>query len=476
MDTVRLCSLSEDVLVEWDAAGRSLHVVTRWGEFALGVIDDHVRDSLRRMSFGPVSLENAVAGIEAEGTARAAGRGGGRTNLMEVLDVLRGSVVHSLALDDGYRPLLSVTPVVAAPVFDLPRVAATQPVRLSRFAVLRPCGGELALESPRSDFRVELHQPLAARLATALAVPRSPAELAADSGAPQQVVADVVAYLLASGAVLLGDKRAAREEDHDPALRHWSHHELHFHSRSRSRQRDAACDTDLADHTDVADPVVKPPPDGPRFPLYRPDLSARDHSLTELLEADHACPEFSSRTLTGEHVGELLFRSARVRTAGPQHLPPGMSHEASQRPYFNIACLYELELYVSVDRCTTLPRGIYHYDPSQHELTLVNSDEGALAELLDTAKLAAANVRRPPALITVTTRMARLSPMLGGAAYATTLTHLGALQQTLYLVARSMGLSVHLVPTDAGDRVARLLRLEWPGEVSIGECVIDGPS
>jgi hypothetical protein len=43
----------------------------------------------------------------------------------------------------------------------------------------------------------------------------------------------------------------------------------------------------------------------------------------------------------------------------------------------------------------------------------------------------------------------------------------------LYLTAKAMGLSAHAIPVDASDRVDRALKLEWPTEVGIGECVVD---
>jgi SagB-type dehydrogenase family enzyme len=199
-------------------------------------------------------------------------------------------------------------------------------------------------------------------------------------------------------------------------------------------------------------------------------------SLAALLETDHSCPEFSERPLSARQIGEFLFRAARVRSVGPAHLPGGPSHEASQRPYFSVACLYELEIYVGINRCTDLARGIYHYDPLWHTLTLINDDAAVLDSLLDMAMIAAGSHRRPSALLTMTARMARIAWVLGGAAYATTLLHLGALQQVLYLAAKAMGLAAHAVPVDAGDRVDRALKLEWPAEVSIGECVLDFPA
>jgi SagB-type dehydrogenase family enzyme len=164
-----------------------------------------------------------------------------------------------------------------------------------------------------------------------------------------------------------------------------------------------------------------------------------------------------------------------VRSVGPAHLPGGPSHEASQRPYFSVACLYELEIYVGINRCADLARGIYHYDPLWHTLTLINDDGAVLDNLLDMAMIAAGGHRRPAALLTVTARMSRIAWVLGAAAYATTLLHLGALQQVLYLAAKAMGLAAHAVPVDAGDRVDRALKLEWPAEVSVGECVLDFP-
>jgi SagB-type dehydrogenase family enzyme len=198
--------------------------------------------------------------------------------------------------------------------------------------------------------------------------------------------------------------------------------------------------------------------------------------LSALLETDHTCPVVSERGLTARQIGEFLYRAARVRSTGRAGLPGGRSHEATQRPYFSVACLYELEIYVGVNRCAGLARGLYHYDPLRHVLTPVNDDTAVLAGLLDMAMVAAGSHRRPSILLTMTARMSRIAGALGGAAYATTLLHLGALQQVFSLVAKAMGLAAHAVPADSGDRVDRALGLEWPAEVSIGECVLDFPA
>jgi len=470
VETVRLWSLTEDTLLEAGDDG-SLVAITWWGEYEFADTAEGVRESLGRLALGPVSMAN----LANSGRART---DEWRRSLRKVLTRLSGSVVRSLALNDGRGPVLSAIPVTQFPVFPDGALPPGRQVRLSRFTALRADEGALLAESPGARYKVALFRQPAVLIASSLAAPTTVEQLAATTGVAQAVVADVVEFLVAAGVVLLGDADGRFTDHGDPETAIWSHDDLMFHARSRTWQRGSPPEPD-ADRSGAEPPVVKPVTAGPTFPLPRPDphvLAATDPPLAALLERDHDCPDFSSRELTAAQVGEFLFRAARVRSVGPAHLPGGPSHEASQRPYFSVACLYELEIYVGINRSADLARGIYHYDPLWHTLTLINDDEAVLDNLLDMAMIAAGGHRRPAALLTITARMSRIAWVLGGAAYATTLLHLGALQQVLYLAAKAMGLAAHAVPVDAGDRVDRALKLEWPAEVSIGECVLDFPA
>jgi SagB-type dehydrogenase family enzyme len=468
-ETVRLWSLTEDTLLE---AGDddTLVAITWWGEYELAGVPRPVRESLGRMALGPVSMGNLATSA---GGAAEAGAG----TLRKVLNQLSGSVVHSLALNDGRGPLLSAIPVTQAPVFPADPVPAGRLIKLSRYSALRPDGSRLLLESPRARYRVALLRPPAVTVASSLAGPVTVAQVAEDSGLAEPVVADVVAFLVAAGVVLVADDWAEFAEDTDTDLAVWSPDDLMFHARSRTWLKGGPPDPE-AHRAGAEPPVVKQITAGPTFPLHRPDpavLKATDPTLATLLEHDHTCPDVTERALSAEQVGEFLYRAARVRSIGPAYLPGGPGHEASQRPYFSVACLYELEIYVGINRCADLARGIYHYDPLWHTLTLINDDLGVLDGMLDLAMVGAGSHRRPSVLLTMTARMSRIAWVLGSAAYATTLVHVGALQQVLYLAAKAMGLAAHAVPVDAGDRVDRSLKLEWPAEVSVGECVLDFP-
>jgi SagB-type dehydrogenase family enzyme len=190
-----------------------------------------------------------------------------------------------------------------------------------------------------------------------------------------------------------------------------------------------------------------------------------------VIETAQLCPEFSDRELTAEQIGELLFRAARIRSVSPASAGADITYPISDRPYLSIFGLHELELYVCLNRCSGLPRGIYHYDPKDHVLTLINDSQSELDELLDNASVAARTTQRPPVMITITARVVRSSWMYGGLAYSLTLTHVGALQQTLCLVATAMGLSGCVPAIDPGDVTDAALRLDWPAEIGVGEFI-----
>lgn len=472
---LRLWSLSEHVLVEVGPRGDHLVAFTQWGEIRIDDVSPAVLESLQRMCLGPVSLENLPA------LRATAGDPGAEPwqRLRQVLKPLGNCVVQSLGLDDETGPLLSVAPVTRqAQLLEPPALDLQVPLRLSRFVSMRSAGGDLLLESPLAQHRVQLHRPLAAWVAGALCRPTTIAEVSAMLKIAAPVVVDIVGHLVSGGMVLAGRPGPPPDfaEDADPNLIPWSHHDLLFHSRSRLGQHNghAGAVFPYLDQLPAA-PVVRPVPPGRRFPLRRPDLSAlaaSDPPLTSIIEAAPARGSYSAAPLPADQLGELLFRVARIRSTGQARSALGESYPVSDRPYPSTSGLYELELYVTLDRCAGLPRGVFHYDPQGHAVTLIDESEQVLAELLDGAMVAAGRTLRPAALVTVTSRIARLSWMYTGIAYATTLKHFGMLLQTAHVVATAMGIvALPLVLTD-GATSDEALRLKWPLEVSIGEFIV----
>ncbi|MCE7003543.1 SagB family peptide dehydrogenase [Kibdelosporangium philippinense] len=477
-ERVRLWSLREDALVE-TGSDDSLLVFTRWGDIEIDDPSPVVREWLYRMSLGPVSLENLLP-PQPDEHARPVEDDPEYDRVQNVLSKLGSCVVHSLGLADMGGPLLSAVPISRKASFQLPRIESDHPVRLSRFAAMRASDGEVVLESPLARHRVIFHRSLATRVIGSLGKATTVADLAPALDVPEALVADIVTYVAAVGMIVLsengGSAPTARfAEDSDPSLVVWSHSDLLFHARSKLSKPDAPRQATYPRGDKMPPPpAVKPLPDGPRYPLHKPVLAEivdADPKFTEVLENRRSFRKFARRPLTAHGLGELLFRSARIRSVRPAE-GGGVSYAVSDRPYPSSASLHELELYLTLDRCSDLPRGIYHYDPLGHALTLINTSSDKVGELLDDAKAATGAIQRPPALITMTARMGRLSWMYNGIAYATTLRHVGVLQQTLYLVATAMGLAPCALSVGDIEVSDSAFLLQWPSEVTVGGFVV----
>ncbi|MDQ3789607.1 MAG: SagB family peptide dehydrogenase [Actinomycetota bacterium] len=447
--------------------GGSLVVLTRWGDVRVDSPAPAIVDSLYRMTLGPVALTN-VDDLD-------------RDDLREVFTRLPGCVVRSLGLQETATPLLSAVPLAPGEVLELPEVDERVPVRLSRFAVLREDAGEMVVESPLSRHRVVLHRPLTTWVVGTLGRATTARDIAQGINVTLGLTTEILAYLVATGMVVTGEMsggRAVFAEDTDPDLRIWSPHDLLFHSRSRLGRHDDAAGAAFRNAPDLAPlPVVRPVPSGERIPLYRPDLTGTpgEMTLTQAVEQRHSVREFADEGPTLRQLGELLYRTARVRSQDEAVGAGGVRYPVSARPYPSAGSLYELDLYLTVDRCDGLARGSYHYDPEGHALTLVNAEGAHADELLDSAMVLMGARRRPPVLITMTARMGRLSWVYDAIAYATTLKHVGVLQQTLYLVATMLGLAPCAVATGDSETATTAFGLDWPAEVSVGEFVIGLP-
>jgi SagB-type dehydrogenase family enzyme len=463
-----LWSFRDDVVVE-PATGGDLVVLTRWGDVTVDAPAPSIAESLYRMTFGPIALTN-IDGLN-------------NGDLYKLFDRLPGCVVRSLGLRDSSSPLLSVTPLSPRGILQLPILSVTRPVRLSRFAFLREAGGELLLESPLSYYRVVLHRPLATWVVSSLGQATTSADVAQGINMAQPVVAEIVAYLAATGMVVTGEPGSGGQaptfaEDSDPDLLTWSPYDLLFHSRSRLGRHDDPAGA-VYRHNLAPLPVVKPVPEGRRFPLYQPDLTAPtagEISLTEAIERRRSMREFADEGPSVRELGELLYRTARVRAQRETLGAGGARYTVSERPYPSTGSLYELDLYLTVDRCDGLPCGNYHYDPQGHALTLINENATHTDELLDSAMMLTGAQRRPPVLITITARMGRLSWVYDGISYASTLKHVGVLQQTLYLVATMLGLAPCALAMGDSEVATAAFGLDWPAEVSVGEFAVGKPA
>ena len=374
---------------------------------------------------------------------------------------------------DG-RALVTVEATARGAQYQPSTVPVRATLRLSSFALLRSHEGALVLECPLVAHRVRLVDPAAAALVAMLGAAVTSAELIEQLAGrlTATAVTTLLEHLLGAGFIEIG--QPAFPSDSDPVLRQWDYHDLLSHSRARSGRFDQPFGGVFPYRGQISpQPAVKPAPDGPRIPLYRPSLEqvlTRDPQLTTVIEGRTSVRQYAPEPIAVEQLGEFLYRTARVRASfGPSELTP---YEATTRPYPCGGAAYELELYLTVQRCAGLAAGAYYYDPVGHLLVLLGAEPADRAAMLHTASVATGMQADPDVLITMTSRFQRLSWKYRAIAYSVSLKHAGVLYQTMYLVATAMGLAPCGLGSGNADLAARTLGLDYLRESSVGEFIL----
>jgi SagB-type dehydrogenase family enzyme len=185
------------------------------------------------------------------------------------------------------------------------------------------------------------------------------------------------------------------------------------------------------------------------------------------LEERRSIREYAERPITGLQLGEFLYRSARVK-----ELIIMEYQELSSRPYPGSGAIYELELYVIVRSCESIPPGLYHYCPKKHRLEKICCPPEAVDALLADAVRAAGLAEPLQILIAIAARFQRLSWKYESMAYSALLKNVGVLYQTMYLVATAMDLAPCALGGGDSDLFARAAGLDYYTETSVGEFLL----
>lgn len=345
------------------------------------------------------------------------------------------------------------------------------PVKLSRFAVLRAGDGLLVLQSPRSHLMVEIASSAASLVGT-LTGWSDPAGLTAPGLTRPAVTA--VLHLLATAGLLAPGGPGDDQENAGPAGQ-WSTHELWLHARTRGMQLSAGYGgTYHLRDTFPPLPAVRPAFGSGRraVTLPQPDLATiakADPPLTEVIERRRSIREHDDGApITASQLGELLYRTARIRRA----FPGGDGQDLTDHPYPAGGSVGELEIYPLITKCAGLEPGLWHYAADRHGLELVAEPGPPVRALIDAAKATSLMRADPQVVLIVAARFGRLGWKYETIAYSLTLKHVGVFYQTVYLVATAMGLAVCGLGGGDADDFARASGCDYFAEGSVGEIVI----
>ncbi|MFE6306559.1 SagB family peptide dehydrogenase [Nocardiopsis sp. NPDC057823] len=403
--------------------------------------------------------EEAVVRTLVDGSHRMTVRDDGTGAL---LDRLRSGGWLAVTVHDADGPVFTVEPH---------RSPAARPVppppgrpRLSRFTAVRASAdGLLWVSSPRAWAAVVVHRPEAA---VVLADPGGERRV---PGLDEAVAARLRHDLLWAGLAVVGD------EDEEFRVRQWSWADLEFHQSSRGYTPGFRLGRTGWGAEYAPAPPPRPEPSGPAVELRRPDLErlrGTDPPFTSVLESRRSLRRHDPRNpLTCDRLAEFLYRTART-----VHRRPGDGMELQYRPYPSGGAAHELEVYVVAARVAGLEPGTYHYDGHDHRLELVRPMDGPGRLLVDGVGSATSQTGAPQALLLISARFERLMWAYEGLAYALILKHVGALMQTMNLVATAMGLAGCALGTSTRHAFGRLTGLDPLEEDLVGEFLLGVPA
>ncbi|MDA1232567.1 MAG: SagB family peptide dehydrogenase, partial [Planctomycetota bacterium] len=395
--------------------------------------------------------------------------------MVNLLSAIRRWVSSGYAVqefrDSRSQPLIRIRQVGGTLLQDVRTIPRR--VRLSRFTVMRQSGGELIVEQPSGNSVVSCIDPRAAMLVALLAKGVS-AEEVTNSGLDLPDIQRIMAVLVASGIAGEVNDLDCLDEENNETLRPWAWHDVatHFRSRRGNHRYPAHGSYHLKDKQ-APEPGIKAPMSERIIELPTVDIDAlriTDMSLTEAIEERFAGRDHSDAPLTLNELGELLFRSARVRWYSAQS--DVLPYDHTSRPYPTGGATYDLEIYVTIAHCDGIEPGFYHYEPDRHVLEFLTPPTEASTHMLLDAHYATAGLGTPQILLTVTSRFARISWKYEGMAYATTLRNVGAFYQTIWLVATAMGIAC--CPLGGGDvsAFAAASGIDPMSESNVGEVML----
>lgn len=369
------------------------------------------------------------------------------------------------------RTIATALPISTNFNFPNLEVKDTSEYVLSRFAYIHCIDGQMVLESPLSQVKINLIDPCTTTIVSQLAKPCKCEQLTNLALIGSDILKQFVGLLLNTQMVSPVNEDGTIPEQANITLSQWEFHDLLFHSRSRSGRQANPCGGTYR-FKDKISPLraIKPRMSSNAIALYKPDLETlqiKDIPFSQVLENRKSIREYGGKSITAHQLGEFLFRSARVKQNFQSELG-----EFTSRPYPSGGALYELELYPVINNCQDIDSGLYYYQPQTHELCkLANRNDSTDTLLLDAAR-SMGQQNKPQVLIVIAARFQRLTWKYESIAYALLLKHVGALYQTMYLVATSMNLAPCGLGVGDSDLFAKAIGSNYYAETSVGEFVL----
>ncbi|KZR79321.1 MULTISPECIES: SagB/ThcOx family dehydrogenase [Prochlorococcus] len=351
-------------------------------------------------------------------------------------------------------------------------------IRFSRFICIRPEHGELQLEVPFAAGRVQLVEARLSSLLPVLAVPCSTEQLREQL--PDDLRdqwQDLLTLLRTAGLVGVCDAEGGVDVDQEAERHRWSYEDLALHHRSRlGWHRHVVGASFRGAGVCISPPLLLAAEHLPAVVLPRPVKAGLDPSFFDVVEQRQSIRSYADTPLNLDQLSRLLWYTARIRRRFGSNVESEQDYEACSRPVAGGGGLHEIDLYLTVRRCSGLEAGLYRYDPQAHQLLRLSELSEVCKQLLLEAGQGAALTQEPDILITLAARYGRVTWKYEGMPYALILKHVGVIYQHLYLVATALGLAPCGLGAGNSETFAQATGLDRFAHIPVGEFILGRPA
>ena len=327
---------------------------------------------------------------------------------------------------------------------------------LSRLSYFHRTDGNFILDHPLSDASCIINSPILLQaLMLCCQRPAGAQEiLAAVDAEHREATRELLGALHLNGTLELvdGAKQVYRRQDEQlPEQAQWDFHDLLFHSESslgyahnleEGHQTSGAAFPYRGRFPEL--PPEHKPYEGER--IFLPDATPpqSDKLFATVWRKRKSIRKYDvSQPVTKGELGAFLSWVYRGKTASRVVTGDGGNTVTvcSSRSYPSGGAIYEQELYLSVLRNNDLATGLYHYDPFTHSLVALPVDKETWQLGIMHPFTSNTEANCPDILFYISARFQRLAWKYTRIAYALILKNIGAMYQSMYLVATFMNLA-----------------------------------
>jgi len=207
--------------------------------------------------------------------------------------------------------------------------------------------------------------------------------------------------------------------------------------------------------------------------LTKPQKIRRYKSaLLDVLEERKSIRKYSNKYISMANLSHFLYHCARIKKIFKSD-----EGTLTKRPYPSGGARYPLEIYVANNRISGIQKGIYYYDPLEHQLVLINKNTN-YQKKFNTFILDVQHPimnREPDVAFIITAVFARTMWKYEKLGLSLILSDLGCLYQTMYLIATEMKLAPCAIGKTEEELVKNWLSLNWFEESHVGTFMLGVP-